>query len=234
LLGLLPDSETRFAVDLPPDFFNPLLAGKVVEFQVKVQAIKEKVVQELDDAFAQSLGGNFQTVADLRDAVREDIIKGKERERQNSLEGQALEQLLQAHDFEAPPSLIRQEQENILREQWQRMAQHGLKMEGLDQEKMLETVRPGAERRVRTRLLLERLAAQESITVDEAELEEGLQRVAAGTGREVAQVRQLYEERQLFGVLRRQLQDEKTMKFVLDHAQIVPAPEAGAEAEEKE
>jgi len=234
LLGLLPDSETRFAVDLPPDFSNPLLAGKVVEFQVKVQAIKEKVVQELDDDFAQSLGGNFQTLADLRDAVREDMIKGKERERQNALEGQALEQLLQAHEFEAPSSLIRQEQEDTLREQWQRMAQHGFNLAGLDQEKMLESVRPVAEKRVRTRLLLERLAAQESITVDEAELEEGLQRVAAGTGREVAQVRQFYEERQLLGSLRRQLRDEKTLKFVLDHAQIVPAPEAGAEAEEKE
>jgi trigger factor len=234
LLGLLPESETRFAVDLPPDFFNPLLAGKVVEFQVKVQAIKEKVVQELDDAFAQSLGGNFQTVADLRDAVREDIIKGKERDRQNFLEGQALVQLLEAHSFEAPPSMIRQEQENILREQWQRMAQQGLNLAGLDQEKMLENVRPGAERLVRTRLLLERLAAQESITVDEAELEEGLQRVAAGTGRELAQVRQFYEERQLLGALRRQLRDEKTLKFVLDHAQIVPAPEAEAEVEEKE
>ena len=232
LLGLMPETETRFAVDLPTDFFNPLLAGKVVEFQVKIQAIKEKVVSDLDDTFAQSLGGNFQSIVDLREALREDIIKGKERERQNLLENQVLDQLLAAHPFEVPPSMVRQEQEAMLREQWQRLVQHGVNLAGLDQEKMLENLRPGAERRVRTNLLLERIALQEGITVDEAELEDGLQRVAAGTGREVAQVRQLYEERQLFGVLRRQLQDEKTMKFVLDHAQIAPAPEA--EVQEKE
>ncbi|MBI4643015.1 MAG: trigger factor [Deltaproteobacteria bacterium] len=229
LLGLAPDAETRFTVDLPQDFYNPLLAGKVVEFEVKIQAIKEKVVADLDDAFAQSLGGNFQTVADLREAVREDIIKVKERERQGRLERQALDQLLAAHTFEVPPSLIRQEQEAMFREQWQQLIQHGINLEGLNQEKMLESVRPGAERRVRVNLLLERLAVQEDITVDDAELEDGLQRVAASTGRELAQVRQLYEERQLFGVLRRQLQDEKTLKFLVEHAEIVPAPETEAQ-----
>jgi trigger factor len=125
--------------------------------------------------------------------------------------------------------MIRQEQEAMVREQWQRLVQHGINLEGLNQEKMLESVRPGAERRVRTNLLLERIAAQEDIAVDDAEMEEGLQRVAASTGREVAQVRQLYEERQLFGILRRQLQDEKTLKFLVEQAEIVPAPETEAQ-----
>jgi trigger factor len=237
LLGLMPEGESRFPVDLPNDFFHPLLAGKTIEFEVKVQAIKEKVVPDLDDAFAQGLGGDFQTLADLRQAVREDIIKGKERERQHLLENQALEQLLTAHAFEVPPSMIRQEQEDLLREQWQRLAQQGLNLAGLDQEKMLESMRPTAERRVRIRLLLERLALQEGITVDDAAVEAGLQRLADSSGREVAQVRQFYEEHQLLGVLRRQLQDEKTVKFIVDQAQIVSAPEveseAKAEAEEK-
>jgi trigger factor len=231
LLGLMPEGESRFAVELPKDFFHPLLAGKVIEFEVKIQAIKEKAVPDLDDAFAQGLGGNFQTLADLRQAVGEDIIKDKERERQRLLESQALELLLGAHAFEAPPSMIRQEQEDILRDQWQRMAQHGLNLAGLDQEKMLESVKPTAERRVRTRLLLARLAKQEGISVDDAEVEAGLEQLAASTGRDVAQVRQFYQENQLLGVLRRQLVDEKTVKFLVDHAHIGPAPEA--EAQEK-
>ena len=75
LLGLQAGAEARFAVSLPDDFAKPLLAGKVVDFQVKIHEVKEKVVAELDDTFARNLGGNFQTVADLRKAVREDIIK---------------------------------------------------------------------------------------------------------------------------------------------------------------
>jgi len=231
LVGLTPGSETRFPVDLPPDFFNPLLAGKMVEFQVKVHEVKEKVVPDLDDAFAQSLGGNFQTIADLRQAVREDIIKVKESERQNRLETQVLDQLLARTPFEAPPSLVLQEQESMHREQWERLRQYGVNLEGMDREQMLERMQPQAERRIRGRLLLERIAAQEGLFVDEAEVEDGLERIAARSGREVAQVKQFYQEHDLLGALRRTLRDEKTMKLLLDKATVATeAPASTPEA----
>ena len=230
LIGLQPGQESRFAVDLPSDFFNPLLAGKVIEFQVKLQEVKEKAVPELDDAFAQSLGGNFQTLADLRQAIRDDIIKVRENERQGRLEEQALDQLIAAHPFEAPPSLIRQEQEGILRDQVQFMQGQGLNLEGMDMEKMLERLKPKAERRVRVRLIFDKIAAQENISLEEADLEEGLARIAERSQRPVSQVRQYYEENHLMDGLRRQLRDEKVMKLIVDSAQLVPG--AGSPTQE--
>ncbi len=228
LLGLAPDAQTRFTVALPDDFFNPLVAGKVVEFAVKVHEVKEKVVADLNDTFAQSLGGNFQSLTDLRTALREDMIKVKERARQTKLESQVLDQLLARTPFEVPPSLIRQEQEGMLRDQWQRLESQGLNLAGLDQEKMLDSMRPVAERRVRARLLLGRLAVQEGLTIDDAELEQGLQQVAARSGRDPAQVRQFYQENQLLETLRHSLRDEKTLKLLLDKATVVAGEEAGA------
>ncbi len=222
LIGLNPWAEARFAVDLPSDFFNPLLAGKMIEFQVTVHEVKEKAVPELDDAFAQSLGGNFQTVSDLRQAVREDIIKTRERERQGRLEEQALDQLIAAHSFETPPSLIRQEQEGILRDQFQFMQSQGLNLEGMDVEKMLERLRPQAERRVKVRLIFDKIAAQENVSLGEGELEQGLARIAERSGRTVAQAQQFYEENNLMEGLKRQLRDEKVMQLILDSAQLVP------------
>ena len=222
LIGLKPGSEARFAVDLPSDFFNPLLAGKVIEFEVKVHELKEKAVPDLDDAFAQSLGGDFQSMADLRQAVREDIIKNRERERQGRLEEQALDQLIANHPFEVPPSLIRQEQENLLREQVQFMQSHGLNIEGLDLEGMLERLKPKAERRVRVRLILDKIAAREQVVLSEEELEEGLARIAERSKATTPQVRKVYEENNLMGSLRTQLRDEKVMKLILDAATLVP------------
>jgi trigger factor len=222
LIGLNPGQETRFAVDLPQDFFNPLLAGKVIEFQVKVHEVKRKVVPEMDDAFAQSLGGNFQTLADLHQAVREDIIKVRERERQGRLEEQALDQLIAAHPFEAPPSLIRQEQEGILRDQVQFMQSQGLNLEGMDLEKMLERLKPKAERRVRVRLIFDKIAAQENVALEEGELEAGLAQIAERSRRTTAQVRQYYEENHLMEGLKKQLRDEKVMKLILDAAELIP------------
>jgi trigger factor len=237
LVGLKKESEARFAVSLPDDFANPLIAGKVIEFQVKIVEVKEKIVSELDDAFAQNLGGNFQTVADLRTAVQEDIIKGKERERQGYLENQVGDQLLAKHEFEVPPSLVQQEQENMLRDQMQRYGQYGMDVANVDTAKMAEVLKPMAERRVRVRLVLGRIAEQEGLAVDDAEVDGALARIAVHSGQDVADIKKFYEERDLVGILRQELLDNKTMKMVLDKAEIsaLATPEGeGTEKDEKE
>jgi trigger factor len=232
LQGLMPGGEARFAVDLPNDFFNPLIAGKTVEFAVKVHEIKERVQPDLDDAFAQSLGGKFQTLADLREAVRQDIINNKERERQAQLEQEVLDKLIASHSFELPPSLIRQEQESMLRDQLANLQQYNINFEGLDLQKMLESVKPRAEFRVRSRLLLEQIAKQEGLSVDEAEVEAALQRLAESSGRSLTQVRDFYREQNLMDVLRRDLRQQRTMKLIIDQANLggVAAAENGQES----
>jgi trigger factor len=233
LVGLKEGAEARFAVSLPDDFANPLIAGKVIEFQVKILEVKEKVVAELDETFARNLGGNFQTVADLRTAVQEDIIKGKERERQAYLENQVADQLLARHQFEVPPSLVLQEQENMLRDQMDRFRQHGMNIANMDTGKMAEVLKPMAERRVRVKLVLARIADQENLTVDDPEVDAALARIAVHSGRDVDEVMKFYEERDLRGVLRRELLDDKTMKMVLDKAEISALTAPVGEATEK-
>lgn len=235
LLGLKAGAEARFPVALPDDFANPLIAGKVVDFAVNVQEVKEKVVPELDDTFAKNLGGNFQTVADLRTAVREDIIKGKEQERQALLENQVSDQLLARHQFEVPPSLVTSEQENMLRDQMDRFRQHGMDTAGMDPARILEVMKPMAERRVRVRLILNRIADQENLAVDEGEMDAALARIAVNNRRDVVEIKKFYQEHDLMGALRRTLLDDKTMKLLLDKAEITAAAaEAAAPAGEKD
>ena len=232
LMGLMEGAESRFPVDLPNDFANPLLAGKSVEFQVKIQEVKEKVVADLDDNFAKALGGNFQTLDALREAVREDIIKGKERERQAILENQVHDQLISRHPFEMPPSLVNQEQENLFREQWERYSQYGINPAQMDHTKLLEALKPMAERRARIKILLERIAEQEGLSVDDAEVEATLARIAVHSGKEVTEVRKFYQERDLTGALKEQLRAEKAMKLLLDEAKVSDAPQAEETAPE--
>jgi trigger factor len=232
LLGLPEGAESRFAVDLPNDFANPLLAGKSVEFQVKILEVKEKVVPDLDDIFAKSLGGNFPSLDALREAVQKDIIKSKERERQAILEHQVHDQLIARHVFELPPSLIQQEQENLFREQWERYSQYGLNPAQMDHTKLLEALKPMAERRARVKILLERLADQEGLSVEDAEVEANLARIAVQSGKDVNEVRKFYQERGLMGSLREQLRAEKAMKLLLDQARISDTPQAELAAPE--
>jgi trigger factor len=174
-------------------------------------------------------------VADLRTAVREDIIKGKEQERQALLENQVSDQLLARHQFEVPPSLVTQEQENMLRDQMDRFRQHGMDTAGMDPARILEVMKPMAERRVRVRLILSRIADQENLAVDEAEMDAALARIAVNNRTDVAKIKNFYEEHDLLGALRRTLLDDKTMKLLLDKAEITAAAaEAAAPAGEKE
>ncbi len=112
------------------------------------------------------------------------------------------------------------------------MQSQGVNLEGLNMEKMLENVKPQAERRVRVRLIFEKIAAQENILLSDEELEEGITRMAERSGRPASQVRQFYKDNNLMEGLRRQLRDEKVMAFILDAAEIVPA--AGSPDQEKE
>jgi FKBP-type peptidyl-prolyl cis-trans isomerase (trigger factor) len=72
--------------------------------------------------------------------------------------------------------------------------------------------------------LLDQIARQESLSVDEAEVEDLLQRLAASGGKTVSQVREFYRENNLMDALRQQLLHEKTMKMLIEQADLAPAP----------
>jgi trigger factor len=163
-------------------------------------------------------------LADLREAVRQDIIKIKERERQARLEQQVLERLIASHSFELPPSLVWQEQETMLREQLAHLQQYNLNLEGLDLQRMLEAVRPKAEFRVRSRLLLKQIAKQEGIQVEDSEVEAALQRLADSRGRTLAQMREIYRQQNLLEILRQDLLNEKVLKLLLEKADLRGTP----------
>jgi trigger factor len=142
------------------------------------------------------------------------------------------DQLIARHVFELPPSLIQQEQENLFREQWERYSQYGLDPAQMDHTKLLEALKPMAERRARIKILLERLADQEGLSVEDAEVEATLARIAVHNGKNVNEVRKFYQERGLMGSLKEQLRAEKTMKLLLDRAKISDTPQAEAAAPE--
>jgi FKBP-type peptidyl-prolyl cis-trans isomerase (trigger factor) len=87
---------------------------------------------------------------------------------------------------------------------------------------------------VRVKLVLERIADQEGLTVDDAEVDAALAGIAVHSGRDVAEVKKFYEEHDLKGILRRELLDNKTMKMVVDKAEISALAASAGEVTEKE
>ncbi len=220
LVGLKKDEEITFTMEVPADFINPAIAGKNVEFKVKVQEIKKLEVPDLDDAFAQTFSDKFKTLADLRQAVQVDLEHRGERENYEKMRQQVMDQIVKSNPVEVPPSLIRQEQERMVRQQLQMLQGRGLNIAGLDSGKMLERVKDMAEKQTRVNIVLDKIAAQEGLTVTEADLEAGYQRVADQTGDSKDMVKKIYQQRQIEEEFMSQIRAEKTLEFLIDKATI--------------
>jgi trigger factor len=234
LVGLNKGEEITFPMEVPADFINPAIAGKSVEFKVKVLEIKKLAVPDLDDVFAQSFSEEFKTLDDLRQAVHLDLERRGERENYEKLRQQAMDLIVQNNPVEVPPSLIRQEQERLVRQQLQMLEGRGLNIAGLDPEKMLERVKEVAEKQTRINLILDKIAAQEGLTVTDEDMEAGYQRIAHQAGDSLEMVKKIYQQRHLEEDFRNQIRGEITIEFLIEKANVKGATAPETAAAEKE
>lgn len=233
LVGRQRAEEIAFTMDVPADFINPAIAGKTVDFQVNIQEIKFLKVPELDDNLAQAISPELKTLADLREAVRADLQRRGEQENYEKLRQQVLDQIVENNSVELPPSLVRQEQERLVRQQLTMLQNRGLNIAGLDPEKMMERVKDVAEKQTRVNLILDKIAVQEGFTVSDEDVEAGYQRIADQVGDTPEMVKKIYEQRQIVDDFKSQIRAEKTVEFLIDKATVTEVA-AAAETAEKE
>jgi trigger factor len=232
LVGLTKEAEKTFTMDVPADFVNPAIAGKTVEFRVKVLDIQELRLPDLDDALAQAFSPEFKTLADLRQAVRTDLEARAEKANYERLRQQVIDQIVANNPVDVPPSLVRQEQEDMVQQQLRLLQSRGINVTGLNVDSLLEKVKDQAEKQVRVNIILDQIANQENITVTEDDVEAGYQRIAAQSGDTAAMVRKVYEARQLVERLKSQIRAEKTLEFIIEQANVVTGATGEQQAEE--
>ena len=110
---------------LPDNFPRKELAGKTVNFLVTVSDAKVKTVPELNDEFAKDLG-DYPSIEDLRQKVREDIANAYAADSKNAIRKQMMEQLVESNPFEAPTTLIEQRIDDMIRESLQSLQAQGI------------------------------------------------------------------------------------------------------------
>ena len=104
LTGLQIGEDTQVEVSYPADYPREDLAGRTMSFEVRVNEIKEKQVPQLDDDFAQSISP-YQTLQELRDAVRDDLVKTAQRESKRHFRESLVDEVLKLNAVAVPPSL---------------------------------------------------------------------------------------------------------------------------------
>jgi trigger factor len=199
----------------------PQIAGKTVRYTVTLKGIKKKVVPAADDEFAKDLG-EFDSLAALRDRIRQQLQAAEERRADRETKGALVEALVAKADFEVPEALVERHMtartENLAR---------GLAHQGIDPRKLSvnwrdyrESTRDDSVKAAKADVLLDEIARREGIEALDAEVETEIARIAerAGKSREALRA-QLAKEGDLAALASR-IREEKTLDLLKSNASI--------------
>jgi trigger factor len=176
LVGLTVGERTAFDLTFPADYPESSLAGQVAHFDVELKELREKIQPPLDDEFAASLG-EFASVAELRADVRRRLERNSLDRARHAFADRIIEYAVANATLELPDILVEQEVEVMHDEFRSSLARQGItedawrKATEKSEEDLHAEFQPGAERRVKTLLVLSKIAEVEGVTVPPADVE---------------------------------------------------------------
>lgn len=183
LVGAELDKEVEVHVTFPEDYQESTLAGKAAVFKCTVREIKEKELPELDDDFACDVS-EFDTLAEYREDVKKTLTKEKEEEAKAEKEEKVIEAIIAEAQMDIPEAMLVTQQRSMADDFAQRIQMQGISLDqyfqftGLTKAALLEQLKPQAEQRIKTRLVLEAVAKAENIEVSEEEYAAEIKKMA--------------------------------------------------------
>jgi len=237
LVGMAVGDEKEFTLSYAEDYKIKELAGKEFVFKVKLNEVKEKHLPELDDEFAKSLGEGMDTIDGLRKYAADGLKKAAEDRARREHESKVLEALVNsAAKLEYPPVLVEQEINSLMRDRDMAMRERGglrnyLKTVKKTEEQLREELRPRAVEQVRHELVLGKVAEEEKITVDPAEIEADIEGMMKGAGEDNERLQELFGTPQARQVVESRMIAQKTVQRLVDIAVGNAANEPGQKAD---
>lgn len=234
LVGHRIGEEFAINVTFPQNYHDNTLAGKPAEFKVKINDISKKVVPELTDEVAKKVG-NFETVDQMKEEVRNLLKQSEEQENTFRKQKAVVDFLLENAQVEIPDPMVNREAKLLMEEVQQRLKGQGLSWEKfLDSEgheSTWENLRQEARKRIKTSLVFGAIAKQEGLQVNEEEFSSMVSQMAGMRGIDEKQVmRQLGNNFAAAQALSDQILSQKIVDFLVERAEFNYVPEAEAEA----
>jgi trigger factor len=225
VIGLSAGGSRQTRVRFADDHRNEALRGKAADATVTVKEVKEKVLPALDDDFAKSVGGSFETLDALKEEVRKGLQARRDAENRRALESAVLDAVLANHTFEVPEALVLRQVGHQIEHAREHMRRQGVDPDRVpwDYKKLLEDLRPGAEKAVKRALLLEAIAEKEGLQATDADVEAEVERLAQASQRPAPAVRRMLEQSGDLEGIRHTLGERKTVDFLIEKNQANPA-----------
>jgi trigger factor len=211
-------------VDFPADFVTPQVAGKRGVYEVEVVEVKERILPELNDAFAQSW--EAENVEKLRIGVRSDLQSELNQRQKRSLRNQVVRALLARVNFELPESFVQQETRAVVYDIVNENQQRGVAKDLIEQQKenIYAAAKQSASERVKAAFLFQRIAEQEGIRVSPEEVNARIAALARSNDMPADKFFKELEKRNGVSEIIQQLLHERVIDFLAENARIEDVP----------
>jgi trigger factor len=221
LLGLTAGQTKTFTVRFPADYTISELANTEVEYTVAAKELRRRVLPELDDEFAKDMG-EFETLDALRARVREDLEHEARHSAERDVRADMMKQLAARVPFDVPPSLVERELDRRLEDFARRLMDQKIdpRQAGIDWDAFRESQREVAREAVAGAIYLDEVARREQLDATPGEIDQEVERWAAGSGRTAAAVRAALEKEGGISRIAAGLRREKSIDFVRTRATI--------------
>jgi len=216
LRGANAGEDREFEVSYPEDSNDKRLAGKTFIYTVKIQAIKQKNLPELNDEFAKELG-EFSSLDQVRKQIRENMHAERKHDAEHQAKDKLVAELVKRNDFEVPESLVDRQIDLRLERGLRALAAQGMKMEDLkkmDLPRLRAGQRDQAVQDVKSSLLLERIAELEKIEVGQDEIDHEVEALAQQSKQTPSAIRARLTQDGGLDRIRNRIRSEKTLDFL--------------------
>ena len=223
IIGMKKDEEAKFKLTLPDDYENKVVAGKEVEFTVKIHDVKGTTLPELTDEFAKKVSPDIESVDALKERIRTNLKSEKERNAVSNYEEKVIEKLISISKLEYPPVMIDMELQDLIQD-YKRQLQASCRdekefeerMKQVPEAKLRENGMPMAKQRVLWTLVVGEIAQKEEIKVSEEEIEEEVENMMKNAGQRKEEMRKYIDENNGRIEVQNFLSAKKTIKQLVE------------------
>jgi trigger factor len=210
IMQLEPGETSEAEVRFPDDHAEPSRRGQSRQVRITLHEVKEQILPNLDDALARELG-DFDSLATLRQRVREDLVADASRRADDELKAELLRQLATANNVPAPQSMVHR----LLH-----AYAESYRVEAPQFETFARSFEPVAEAQVKRELIIDSVATAQNLRASEADIDERVAKLAAARGVEPGKLYTSLQQNHRLGELEHSVTEEKVFAWLLQQSTV--------------
>ncbi|MCI5536164.1 MAG: trigger factor [Clostridiales bacterium] len=222
LVGASKGEDRDVKVTFPEEYHAEELAGKEAVFKCKVHEIKEEELPEIDDDFVKDIS-DFDTLDEFKADLRSSLEKSAAAKAESQMKNSVIEKVFEANEIDIPDVMVESEIDSMMSEFDQQLSGQGMDLDtyfqyvGKTAEDFRKEVKEDAYKRVKTRMLISKIAEQENFEVSNDEINTELENMAKQYGLEADKLREMIGAENV-GMIAGDIKIRKAVEFIYDNA----------------